>query len=1231
MSIKDSLYRIAGISLIAGAILTTSAFLLDKPTSVVTQKPEVLGTVDNPDGYVPQSYVNLGAPSDLIVLDNGNIWYADSMNFRIVLVSQTGEILRTVGRLGTGEGEFAQTVLSITRDTTTGDLYASDYCKVYKLDSNGGYIKSWEVCTEGGQWDFTSAVEYDETSDTLLVSSQKENSVKRYSKEGALMATYGGAGSDLGELLDPRDVDVDAQGNIYVVEGNGHRVSLLSSTGELIRRFGSEGEGDGQFLFPVGVVVLTNGNVAVSSQNSRRIHIFNSSGVFQYAFGEWGDEAWQFDGPTYMARDSSNNLYISDWYLRSIQKFTVNGTYVSAIRNSGRTNGRFVVPTDVAYDSIGNMYVLDNGNRLQKFTNSGTYISTVIPEGILGYGAWHMFISPDDRIFISSETSVDVYDLSGNHLMALGEGVGGSGDGQFNNPRGISMDSAGNVYVAEPYNHRIQKFNGTTGAFISKWGTRGIGDGQFALSDMIFITPNDDVYVGDGPGCEYLPDLDCLDSARIQVFNTDGVFQRSMDINGWGAEQMPGVRGLYVAGNNGDIYVSNPDMHVIKRYNNAGVYQETIGSNGSGVEEFHQIGPIKMNPITNTFAVVDTGNHRIQILNAGTRIVNLIASADVVRTTDKASLVNQYYNPAVPGTDNISSQLYFGDYVVSDFTVDLTNERDWSDVNLNTLPAESKALVVNLNPTDAPGVSESHALYIVKQYGQTSVHICPNATQIADVTIDCAGGYDIQQGAANLSVVTVDGVEYWKVTGLTGTGGLSLPIGTTPTPTATPTATATATPTSTVTAVATATPTATVTATPTPSVTVPRVAIVTLPAAPNVADPLCPEYVSFTTSATMVKRGTSVTFAWTAKNTAEVTNNLINEKFNPVDSVSIVPEKSGDVIFTADNGSCQTKKIVSISVVDNYPWETALVVGTGALAVEAGIALLQPAAFGNLWLALGSFLDRKKKRSWGYVYDSVTKKPLARAVIRLLNAETKEVIQTTVSEATGVFKLAPHKGKFILKVTHPQYIFPSSLVKTEQDSGFMGIYHDEVIDVTAENAEITVSVPLDPIDLSASSKRNLQMKALIEETVSVLSLLLLLGGFSFSVYASLMYPHLLNYVALAMYLLAVFAKALVAFNKPITKGRVTTTSGKSPEALEIGLFDVDFKNLLYRTFTDKDGNYGFAVPNENYTLKVLDENYDLIVKGEKQEGLTIKKLNGDENTRLVTANLVVRRRSTAKA
>ena len=72
----------------------------------------------------------------------------------------------------------------------------------------------------------------------------------------------------------------------------------------------------------------------------------------------------------------------------------------------------------------------------------------------------------------------------------------GIDNGQFISPIGVDVDSAGNVYVAEGYNRRIQKFT-SEGAFITKWGEQGSGDGQFGYPFDVAVDAQGNVYVTD--------------------------------------------------------------------------------------------------------------------------------------------------------------------------------------------------------------------------------------------------------------------------------------------------------------------------------------------------------------------------------------------------------------------------------------------------------------------------------------------------------------------------------------------------------------------------------------------------------------------------------------------------------------------------------------------------------------------------------------------------------------
>lgn len=75
-------------------------------------------------------------------------------------------------------------------------------------------------------------------------------------------------------------------------------------------------------------------------------------------------------------------------------------------------------------------------------------------------------------------------------------GSAGPGNGQFNRPEGVAVDSRGNVYVADSGSSRVEKFAGT-GTFITTWGSTGSLNGQFIGAGGIAVDSSGHVYVAD--------------------------------------------------------------------------------------------------------------------------------------------------------------------------------------------------------------------------------------------------------------------------------------------------------------------------------------------------------------------------------------------------------------------------------------------------------------------------------------------------------------------------------------------------------------------------------------------------------------------------------------------------------------------------------------------------------------------------------------------------------------
>jgi len=147
-------------------------------------------------------------------------------------------------------------------------------------------------------------------------------------------------------------------------------------------------------------------------------------------------------------------------------------------------------------------------------------------------------------------------------------GVRGSSDGLFDRPKGIATDSSGNIYVADIYNHRIQKFT-SDGAFLTKRGNKSSEvSGQFSYPEGIAVDNSDNIYVAD------------TFNNRIQKFTSDLVFLTKWGVFGKNDGEFRSPRDIAVD-SSGNVYVLDSN-HRIQKFTSGGVFLTKWGEKGSG-------------------------------------------------------------------------------------------------------------------------------------------------------------------------------------------------------------------------------------------------------------------------------------------------------------------------------------------------------------------------------------------------------------------------------------------------------------------------------------------------------------------------------------------------------------------------------------------------------------------------------------------------------------------------
>ena len=472
---------------------TIRRIAINGSVSTVAGQPGLPGSADG-----PVTTARLNEPWGLAFDPNGNLYIVERGNSTVRKLSVDGTLSTLAGTAGltgsadgTGPAARFNSPTALTTDSS-GNLFVAD------------------------------------TGNATLRKLTLAGVVTTHAGTAGLTGSANGTGP-AARFTTPLGLVGDGVGNIYVADAGTHNIRLVSPDGAVGTLLGSSaadtyGATDAvgnvaRFLGPAGLAISTDGVLYIADSLNQSIRrVGNTLAVTTVAgpggtFGSLDGPAAtaRFNAPLGLALDATGNLYVADTRNSTLRRISTSGTVTTVAGVAGEAThvdgltgaGRFGLPAAVALLENGFVAVTDPLFHTVRSTNTTGALLTIggspnSPGSTDGAsissrfnGATGLAVGPDNTVYVADTANHTIRRLAANVVTTLaglpatsGDADGPAATARFNSPRGLALDTAGNLYIADTANHTIRRLSaaGTVSTIAGLAGTAGSANGPAATA-----------------------------------------------------------------------------------------------------------------------------------------------------------------------------------------------------------------------------------------------------------------------------------------------------------------------------------------------------------------------------------------------------------------------------------------------------------------------------------------------------------------------------------------------------------------------------------------------------------------------------------------------------------------------------------------------------------------------------------------------------------------------------